>query len=57
MSKKSTIKFVPSVYGSGSEGQNHSDRDGKYYVLSVQTTYSKSGGQRQVSIGKKNADL
>lgn len=36
---------------------DHQERDGRYYVLAVETTYSKSGGQRRVSIGKKTADL
>lgn len=29
------------------------DRDGKYYVVATETTFSKSGGQRKISLGRR----
>lgn len=29
------------------------DRDGKYYVIATETTYSRSGGQRKITLGRR----
>lgn len=29
------------------------DRDGKYYVVATETTFSKSGGQRKITLGRR----
>ena len=47
------IPFVKPTMAVHLHDKDLPDRDGKYYVIATETTYSRSGGQRKITLGRR----
>ncbi|MBQ9546803.1 MAG: hypothetical protein IJU90_05915 [Bacteroidales bacterium] len=47
------LPYVQPAMAISLHDEDQTDRDGKYYIVATETTYSKSGGQRKITLGRR----